>query len=49
MSVMPAEFLAPGLGEDDEVPSLRDRGGDEPLRDPRMSSQPDTDLPYGDG
>lgn len=49
MSEMPAEFLEPGVGEDQEVPSLRDRGGDEPCRDPRTSSQPDTDVVYGDG
>ena len=49
MSEMPAEFLEPGVGEDQEVPSLRDRGADEPCRDPRMSSQPDSERPYGDG
>jgi hypothetical protein len=48
MSEMPAEFLEPE-GEEPEVPSVRDRGADEPVRDPRTSSQPDTDLPYGDG
>ena len=49
MTEMPAEFLEPERGEDREAPSVRDRGGDEPLRDPRTSSQPDTDVPYGDG
>lgn len=49
MTEMPAEFLEPGVGEDQEVASLRDRGADEPVRDPRTSSQPDTDVPYGDG
>jgi hypothetical protein len=49
MSEMPAEFLEPERGEDREAPSVRDRGADEPVRDPRTSSQPDTDIPYGDG
>lgn len=49
MSEMPAEFLEPERREEHDVPSVRDRGGDEPVRDPRTSSQPETDLPYGDG
>ena len=47
MSEMPAEFLDPE-GEA-ELPNVRDRGADEPVRDPRTSSQPDTDVAYGDG
>lgn len=47
MTEMPAEFLDPE-GES-ELPSVRDRGADEPPRDPRTSSQPETDGPYGDG
>jgi hypothetical protein len=49
MSEMPAEFLE-SVRDESEVPSVRDRGADEPCRDPRTSSQPDTsDVPYGDG
>jgi hypothetical protein len=48
MTEMPAEFLEPE-GLEAEMPSVRDRGGDQPVRDPRLSSQPETDLPYGDG
>lgn len=49
MSEMPAEFLEPERGQDRDAPSVRDRGADEPVRDPRMSSQPESDRPYGDG
>jgi hypothetical protein len=48
MTEMAAEFLEPE-GRDSEIPSVRDRGSDEPTRDPRTSAQPDTDGPYGDG
>jgi hypothetical protein len=49
MTEMPAEFLEPER-EGAEAPSVRDRGFDEPVRDPRTSSQPESsDPPYGDG
>ena len=48
MSEMPAEFLEPE-GVESELSNVRDRGEDGPVRDPRTSSQPDTDIPYGDG
>jgi hypothetical protein len=48
MTEMPAEFLEPERGDRD-APSVRDRGADEPVRDPRTSSQPESDGPYGDG
>lgn len=47
MSEMPAEFLDPDA--ESELPNVRDRGDDGPVRDPRTSSQPDTDVAYGDG
>jgi hypothetical protein len=49
MSEMPAEFLEPERRDEREAPSVRDRGADGPVRDPRTSSQPDSDFPYGDG
>ena len=47
MTEMPAEFLEPE--REQEASSVRDRGADGPVRDPRTSSQPDTDVAYGDG
>ncbi|MEV7397719.1 hypothetical protein [Aeromicrobium sp. NPDC092404] len=48
MTEMAAEFLEPDR-QGPDVPSVRDRGADEPVRDPRTSSQPESDGPYGDG